>query len=71
VLDPRLLTTVVPAVALAAARSNVAARPISDIEAYATELERDFAALRPKKDKRATQRTPANAAEPARRAALA
>jgi malate dehydrogenase (oxaloacetate-decarboxylating)(NADP+) len=71
VLDPRLLTTVVPAVALAAARSNVAARPISDIDAYAEELERDFAALRPKKDKRATQRTPANAAEPARRVAAA
>jgi len=71
VLDPRLLTTVAPAVALAAARSNVAARPISDIDAYAAELERDFAGLRPKKDKRGTQRAPANSAEPQRRVASA
>jgi malate dehydrogenase (oxaloacetate-decarboxylating)(NADP+) len=71
VLDPRLLTTVVPAVALAAARSNVAARPISDIDAYAAELEREFAALRPKKDQRGAQQQPANAAEPARRVAAA
>jgi malate dehydrogenase (oxaloacetate-decarboxylating)(NADP+) len=71
VLDPRLLTTVVPAVALAAARSNVAARPISDIEAYVEQLERDFTGLRPKKDKRATQQAPANAGEPARRVAAA
>jgi len=67
VLDPRLLTTVAPAVALAAARSNVAARPISDIEAYASELERDFASLRPKKDNRGAQQAPANAVEPAQR----
>jgi malate dehydrogenase (oxaloacetate-decarboxylating)(NADP+) len=71
VLDPRLLTTVAPAVALAAARSNVAARPISDIEAYAAELERDFASLRPKRDKRAAPRAPANAEEPQRRVAAA
>ena len=71
VLDPRLLTTVVPAVALAAARSNVAARPISDIDAYARELERDFASLRPKKDTRATQQAPANATAPQRRMAAA
>jgi malate dehydrogenase (oxaloacetate-decarboxylating)(NADP+) len=67
VLDPRLLTTVAPAVALAAARSNVAARPISDIDAYAAELERDFAGLRPKRDKRSAPSAPANSAEPQRR----
>ncbi len=71
VLDPRVLTTVVPAVALAAARSNVAARPISDIDGYARELERDFASLRPRKDKSGTQQAPANGTEPVRRAALA
>jgi malate dehydrogenase (oxaloacetate-decarboxylating)(NADP+) len=67
VLDPRILTAVVPAVALAAARSNVAARPISDIDAYARELERDFSSLRPKKDKRGGQQAPANAVEPVQR----
>ena len=67
VLDPRLLTVVAPAVALAAARSGVAARPISDIDAYRQSLVTDFAGLRPKKDNRGAQRAPANAGEPARR----
>jgi malate dehydrogenase (oxaloacetate-decarboxylating)(NADP+) len=63
VLDPRLLCAVVPAVALAAARSGVATRPISDLGAYARQLERDFAGLRPKKDNRATLLAPAYAPE--------
>jgi malate dehydrogenase (oxaloacetate-decarboxylating)(NADP+) len=67
VLDPRLLSIVAPAVALAAAHSNVAARPISDIEAYRQSLETDFAGLRPKKDRRGTQPAPANAEAPAGR----
>ncbi len=73
VLDPRLLSIVAPAVALAAAHSNVATRPIADIETYARELERDFAGLRPKKNGRGAQQAAANAEEPARRrmAALA
>lgn len=37
-MDPDLLTTVSPAVARAAARSGVAARPIDDYDAYADEL---------------------------------
>ena len=39
-LDPRLLTSVSPAVAKAAAESGVAAEPIDDYEAYAKELRR-------------------------------
>jgi malate dehydrogenase (oxaloacetate-decarboxylating)(NADP+) len=67
VLDPRLLSVVAPAVALAAARSGVAARPITDIEDYRQSLEIDFAGLRPKKDNRGGQREPANAEQPAQR----
>ncbi len=67
VLDPRILTTVVPAVALAAARSGVATRPITDIEDYRRSLETDFAGLRPKKDSRGAQREPANGEAPAQR----
>ena len=63
----RLLTVVAPAVALAAARSGVAARPITDIEDYRQSLEIDFAGLRPKKDNRGAQRAPANAEGPAQR----
>jgi len=37
-LDPRLITTVAPAVALAAMESGVARNPIKDIEAYKDEL---------------------------------
>ncbi|MDE5901395.1 MAG: NADP-dependent malic enzyme [Muribaculaceae bacterium] len=37
-LDPRLLTTVAPAVARAAAESGIARRPITDWEAYAEKL---------------------------------
>lgn len=37
-LDPRLITTVAPAVALAAMESGVAQNPIKDIEAYKDEL---------------------------------
>ena len=40
--DPRLITTVAPAVAEAAMRSGVATRPLPDIEAY----RRSLAALR-------------------------
>ncbi|MDE5971322.1 MAG: NADP-dependent malic enzyme [Muribaculaceae bacterium] len=39
-LDPRLLTTVAPAVARAAAESGTARRPITDWEAYAEKLQR-------------------------------
>ncbi len=39
-LDPRLLTTVAPAVAHAAAESGVAARPIEDYDAYEARLKR-------------------------------
>lgn len=39
-LDPRLLTTVAPAVARAAEESGVASSPIDDYEAYAKELRR-------------------------------
>jgi malate dehydrogenase (oxaloacetate-decarboxylating)(NADP+) len=67
VLDPRLLSVVAPAVALAAARSNVATRPISDIDAYRQSLETDFAGLRPRKDGRGAQHAPANAEAPAQR----
>ena len=49
VLDPRLLAAIAPAVAEAAASSNVAARPIADRQAYVRELERDFPTLRPGK----------------------
>ena len=37
--DPRLMTRIAPAVALAAERSGVATRPIQDIEAYRSSLE--------------------------------
>ena len=37
-IDPRLLTTVAPAVARAAMDSGVARKPITDWEAYETEL---------------------------------
>ncbi len=37
--DPRLMTRIAPAVALAAERSGVATRPIQDIEAYRNSLE--------------------------------
>jgi malate dehydrogenase (oxaloacetate-decarboxylating)(NADP+) len=37
--DPRLMTRIAPAVALAAERSGVATRPIQDIEAYRSGLE--------------------------------
>lgn len=39
-LDPRLLTTVAPAVARAAAESGVARRPVTDWDAYADKLRR-------------------------------
>lgn len=38
--DPRLITEVAPAVALAAVESGVARRPIGDLEAYKSELRR-------------------------------
>ena len=38
--DPRLITTVAPAVAEAAMKSGVAARPLADIKAYRQSLER-------------------------------
>lgn len=38
--DPRLLPTVAPAVAVAAAETDVAAHPITDIETYRTHLKR-------------------------------
>ena len=38
--DPRLITTVAPAVAEAAMRSGVATRPIADLKAYRHSLER-------------------------------
>jgi len=61
VLDPRLLPVVASAVVLAAARSNVATRPISDIDAYKYELETQYGALKPKKNNRGPQSEPANA----------
>jgi len=44
VLDPRLLATVTPAIAHAAALSNVAQHPIQDLDAYARELSRKYGA---------------------------
>jgi malate dehydrogenase (oxaloacetate-decarboxylating)(NADP+) len=61
VLDPRLLPVVASAVALAAAHSNVAARPILDIDAYKLELETRYGALKPKKNNRGVQPESANA----------
>jgi malate dehydrogenase (oxaloacetate-decarboxylating)(NADP+) len=60
VLDPRLLPVVASAVALAAERSNVAQRPIADIEAYKYELETQYGALKPKKTNQTAQSASAN-----------
>jgi hypothetical protein len=41
----------------------VATRPISDLGAYARQLDRDFAGLRPRKDNRAKLHAPVIGAE--------